>query len=197
MLNRILHRIAAYSSAYDALQVLAGRPLISRALRKWLASANGLTIDVGGGTGNLKALLPAGNVSHVCVDRDPRKLSGYVAKFRDARPLYGDATRLPVRNRTAPVVAMVAVSHHLTDVELDEALGEIARIQAPAGTFFFFDALLVPERLISRFLWARDRGAHPRTAVDIVARLQKNFQIVEQFEYTVWHRYLACRCRPL
>src|SRR3954465_14994905 len=85
-----------------------------------------------------------------------------------------DTTRMPVRNRAAPVVAMVAVSHHLIDAKLDEAFGEIARIQPPAGTFFFFffDALLVPERVISRFLWARDRGAHRRTAVDILARLQ-------------------------
>src|SRR3954470_17075431 len=109
-----------------------------------------------------------------------------------------DRTRMPVRNRAAPVVAMVAVSHHLIDAKLDEALGEIARVQPPAGTFFFFfDALLVPERVISRFLWARDRGAHRRTAVDILARLQGTFQIVKQFESTLWHRSLACRCRSL
>lgn len=195
-LNRLLHRIAAFPGGYDALQWLAGRSLVANVLRKWLVNERGLLIDVGGGTGTLKTLLPAA-VRHVCVEPDPAMLSGYVAKFRDGLPLNGDAIRLPVRDRVAPLVALIAVSHHLTDAEFEDALGEIARIQTPSGSFFFFDALLVPERMASRFLWRRDRGAHPRTAKDIVARLQKHFEMVEQFEYTLWHRYLACRCRRL
>ena len=195
-LNRALHRIAAYPRVYDALQIVAGRTFVAAALRKWLANSRGLVVDVGGGTGTLKALLPS-TVRHVCVDTDRMKLSGYAAKFPDALPLYGDAMRLPLRTRVAPQVALIAVSHHLTDAELEAALSEIARIQAPTGSFFFFDALLVPERRASRFLWRRDRGAHPRTADDIVGRLQKHFDVIERFEYTVWHRYLACRCRAL
>jgi ubiquinone/menaquinone biosynthesis C-methylase UbiE len=195
-LNRVLQRVAACPGGYDALQWLAGRPLVADVLRKWLANERGLLIDVGGGTGTLKALLPAA-VRHVCVEPNPAMLSGYVAKFHDGLPLNGDAVRLPVRDGAAPLVALIAVSHHLTDAEFDEALSEIARIQAPRGSFFFFDALLVPERLASRFMWRRDRGAHPRTAADIIARLQRHFEMVEHFEYSLWHRYLACRCRPL
>jgi ubiquinone/menaquinone biosynthesis C-methylase UbiE len=196
MLNRALHRIASHPRVYDALQVLAGRGLVAAELRKWLANARGLVIDVGGGTGGVKSLLPS-SVHHVCVDADQMKLAGYVAKFQDALPICGDATRLPFRSSVAPAVMLIAVSHHLTDAELDCALGEIARIQSPEGSFFFFDALFVPERLASRLLWRRDRGAHPRTADDIVRRLRKHFEVIERFEYTVWHRYLACSCRKL
>jgi ubiquinone/menaquinone biosynthesis C-methylase UbiE len=194
--DQALHRIANYPGGYDVLQWLAGRSLNAKIIRKWLANERGLLVDVGGGTGTLKTLLPAA-VRHVCIDPDPVMLAGYAAKFRDGLPLFGDAVRLPVRDGAAPLVALIAVSHHLTDNQLEEALGEIARIQAPHGSFFFFDALLVPERLASRFMWRRDRGAHPRTAADIIARLQKYFQMVDHFEYTLWHRYLACRCRPL
>ena len=193
-LNGALHRITAYPRVYDALQVVAGRPLVAAVLRKWLAHERGLVIDVGGGTGTLKSLLPSA-VRHVCVDTDGMKLSGYVRKFTDAVALYGDAMQLPIRSGIAPLVTLIAVSHHLTDAEFDAALAEIARIQAPAGSLYFFDALLVPERLASRFMWRRDRGAHPRTTEEIIGRLQKHFTVVDRFEYTLWHRYLACRCQ--
>lgn len=91
----------------------------------------------------------------------------------------------------------IGVSHHLTDAELDVAIGEIARIQTPTRSFFFFDPVLAPDRMASRFLWRRDRGAHPRIAKQIVGLLQKHVQVVQRFEQTVWHRYLGCRCRPL
>jgi ubiquinone/menaquinone biosynthesis C-methylase UbiE len=135
-LNRVLHSFATHPVVYDALQFLAGRWFIASALRKWLMNERGLVVDVGGGTGNLKTLLPS-DVRHVCVDTDQMKLSGYGSKFRDALPLYGDAMCLPVRSGVAPLVAFIAVSHHLTDAQLDVALGEIARIQAPTGSFFF------------------------------------------------------------
>src|SRR4051812_36602460 len=175
-LNQALHRIANAPGGYDALQWVAGRSLVANVIRKWMANERGLLVDVGGGTGTLKTLLPAA-VRHVCIDPDPVMLAGYAAKFGDGLPLFGDAVRLPVRDGAAPLVALIAVSHHLTDNQFEDALTEIARIQAPRGSFFFFDALLVPERLASRFMWRRDRGAHPRTAADIIARLQQHFEM--------------------
>ena len=194
--SSLLHRLTSNPRVYDVIQFLTGGPLAARAMRRWLAAERGLVIDVGGGTGRLKPLLPAGT-NHVCVDLDPLKLSAYAMKFADARPVYGDALHLPLRSGVAPLVALIAVSHHLTDAQLETALREAARVQAPGGQLFFLDALLIPERWASRVLWRHDQGSHPRNASGLVAALQKHFRIVERFEYTLLHRYLVCRCTAL
>ena len=181
---------------YDAIQFANGGPISDAAMRRWLANERGLVVDVGGGTGRLKRLLPR-SVRHVCIDMDELKLSGYAAKHPDALPVYGDALRLPLRSGVAQLVAFIAVSHHLTDTELAQALGEAARVQAPTGTVFFLDAILAPDRRASRFLWRHDRGAHPRTKERLLYELKKCFRVVEQFEYTLVHRYLVCRCQRL
>jgi SAM-dependent methyltransferase len=178
---------------YDALQFVTGAPIAARIMRRWLADARGLVVDVGGGTGRLKDVLPPGT-RHVCVDVDPQKLAGYVAKFQDARPLFGDALNLPVRSGAAQAVTLVAVSHHLTDQQFAIALEEIDRSLAPTGTFFFLDGIFAPQRIVSRWLWRYDGGAHPRSSEELLGRLRDRFTIVDSFEYTVWHSYLACRC---
>jgi SAM-dependent methyltransferase len=189
----LVHRIASHPRMYDAIQFITGAPAVAGIMRRWLASARGLVVDVGGGTGRIKALLPR-DTRHVCVDVDGLKLGGYARKFADAVPLYGDATRLPLRSGIAEAVTFVAVSHHLTDDELDRALGEIARVQSPKATLFFFDAVLAPTRTLSRLLWQHDRGAYPRTAEQLVGHLEKYFRVVDRFEHTIWHRYVGCRC---
>jgi SAM-dependent methyltransferase len=196
LFDSALHRVAAYSWGYDAFQVLAGRSFVSITLRRWLRNVRGLVVDVGGGTGFIKTvLLPGGR--HVAIDLDSLKLRGYTTKFVDAQALFGDARRLPVRTGAVSTVMFVAVSHHLTDPELDDAFAEIARVQTADGSLFFFDALLLPDRLASRFMWGRDRGAYPRKAADLIGRLQRRLRIVEQFEVTLRHHYLACRCQSI
>ena len=175
---------------------MAGGMFADIIMRRLLKDEGGLVIDVGGGTGRLKGLLPAA-ARHVCVDVDALKLSGYTAKYDNGMAVFGDGLRLPLRSAIAQLVLFVAVSHHLTDDELTQTLAEMARVQAPSGTVFFCDALLAPERLVSRLLWRNDRGAHPRTAERLLGELRRHFRIVEQFEYTIWHRYLVCRCQRL
>jgi SAM-dependent methyltransferase len=192
----LLHRLASRPRVYDAIQFAGGAPVVAGLMRRWLAEARGITIDIGGGTGRIKTLLPAG-ASHVCVDVDPHKLAGYVSKFRDGRPLFGDVLRLPLRSDAARAVTFVAVSHHLTDSELAIALDEIARVLAPDGTFYFLDPIFVPRRWLSRWLWRHDRGAYPRTSEQLLHHLRNRFRIVDTFEYSIWHRYLTCRCQRL
>jgi ubiquinone/menaquinone biosynthesis C-methylase UbiE len=195
-MKALLERLASSPAVYDAIQFAAGRPILDVHLRQWLAHERGLVIDVGGGTGRTKALLPAA-ARLVCIDIDWRKLSAFHARFPDASAVVADALMLPIRSAAAPLITCIAVSHHLDDRQLERALAEIARIQTPTGAFFFLDAVWIPDRRASRVLWRRDRGAHPRTAQQIREMINRYFRVVEQFEVTVWHRYVACRCMRL
>ena len=190
----LLHRLASRPKVYDAIQFAGGAPVVAGLMRRWLAEARGLTVDVGGGTGRVKSLLPTA-ARHVCVDVDPQKLAGYVSKYEHGQAVFGDALRLPLQGDVANAVTLVAVSHHLTESELTIAFDEIARVLAPNGTFYFFDAILAPNRWLSRWLWRHDRGAHPRTSEQLLYHLSSHFRIVDTFEYSIWHRYLACRCQ--
>jgi SAM-dependent methyltransferase len=195
-INGLLHRISANPVIYDAIQIATGRPIIAAALRRRLARSRGLVVDVGGGTGQVKTLLPAGT-RHVCIDVDPLKLAGYASKFPDAMPIVGDVMRLPLGTGSTPFLTFIAVSHHLDEEQFEAALRELARVQAPTGVLFFFDAVWAPDFRISRMLWKRDGGAYPRTVSRLVVSLRKHFRIVEQHEFSLWHRYLGCRCEPL
>jgi ubiquinone/menaquinone biosynthesis C-methylase UbiE len=192
----LLHRLAARSRVYDAIQFVTGGPVVAGIMRRWLAGARGIVVDVGGGTGRLKTLLPS-NARHVCVDVDGLKLSGYAAKFDDALAIHGEASMLPFRSGAVEAITFVAVSHHLSDEQLTRVLDEIARVQSSRGTFFFFDAIQVPDRFVSRLLWRHDRGAYPRTKEQLVAVLHRHFRVVDCFEHTIVHRYVACRCERL
>ncbi len=192
----LLHRLATQPRIYDAIQFMTGSLVIAGLMRHWLAGVRGLVIDIGGGTGRIKTLLPL-NSRHVCVDLDELKLSGYAAKFDDALPVHGDASMLPLRSGAVDAITFVAVSHHLTDDELGRVFKEIARVQSPNGTFFFFDAIEVPDRFLSRLLWRHDRGSYPRTKNQLVTELQRHFRVVDCFEHTIMHRYVACRCERL
>lgn len=193
-LNRSLHWLAAIPAVYDAIQLLAGRPIVAAAIRRWLAQESGLVIDIGGGTGYLKTLLPRG-MRHVCIDVEIPKLRRYVAKSVDAMPVAGDVMNLPLRTGSVDHIALVAVSHHLSDEEFELALRELARVLRPTGVLFFFDALWAPEFRVSRLLWHRDRGAHPRTREQLIDSLHRHFRVVDRIAVTAWHRYLGCRCQ--
>ena len=195
-LNRFLHRLSEYPGVYDALQILAGRPIVAAALRRWLRGVDGTVLDVGGGTGQLKTLLPR-HARHFCLDVDRRKLARYAAKFDDAVAIGGDALCLPVRSTCLERAAFVAVSHHLADDQFDVALAELARVLRPNGVLFFFDAVWVPDSRVSSFLWRRDRGAHPRTIEQLTQALQRRFRVVDPIAITAWHRYFGCHCRQL
>jgi SAM-dependent methyltransferase len=164
-------------------------------MRRWLANAQSPLVDVGGGTGRLKPLIPA-DARHICIDVDWLKLARYATRFQDGVPIYGDALSLPLRSGVARSVAFIAISHHLSDEQLDLAFSEIARVQAPGSTLFFLDSVQAADRTASRLLWRHDRGAYARTAERLLCELRKHFRVVDSFEFTILHRYFACRCQP-
>jgi hypothetical protein len=65
-------------------------------------------------------------------------------------------------------------------------LDELRRV---ATRVFFLDAVLAP-RLRSRLLWRYDRGRHPRSAATLREELAARFELLDDEEFNVQHRYL-------
>jgi SAM-dependent methyltransferase len=170
----------------DLIQRLAGARRISRRIRPLLAEADGtLVLDSGAGTGNFEALLPR-SARYLWLDTDSRKLARFRRKSR-APAILGDATRLPLRDRSVDWALAVGMSHHLSDDELGRMLDELRRVVRER--LFFLDAVVTPA-VTSRLLWRYDRGRHPRTADLLRKQLATRFNIVRDEEFTVLHRYL-------
>ena len=132
----------------------------------------------------------------ICLDIERPKLQGYSSKFTDARPLQGDATLLPVCDRSVDAVTLTLVTHHLTDLQIDLVVGEAARVLAPHGKLVVCDAIWEPSRRLGRWLWKYDRGSHPRTAEQLEAALRRRFRIVQVELFTVFHVYAMFVCEP-
>jgi ubiquinone/menaquinone biosynthesis C-methylase UbiE len=180
---------------YDLIQRSVGVSVVYRQVAPWVRFAPGMRVlDVGGGTGTLKQLFAPG-VQHFCLDVERPKLERYVQKFEDARPIQGDGTALPVRDGKADAVTLALVTHHLNDAQLEGVLNEVARVLADNGVLVLYDAVWAPTRFGSRLLWKVDRGSHPRLAEQLATAIRRNFDVVEQQQFTVIHRYVAFRCK--
>lgn len=151
------------------------------------ADLQGGLIDLGGGTGFVRSALPAG-ISYVCLDADPRKLSGLRSRWPQARAILADAGSTGLRDRSLPFACCVNVSHHLCDETFRGMLREAARICT--ARFVFLDAVRVPGRLASSILWRFDRGRYPRTEDDLRARLEQSFRHERSLVFSYLHRYL-------
>jgi SAM-dependent methyltransferase len=181
----LLGRIAANPRLYDLVQRTAGRRRIQHRLRKALAGAEGVLLDVGAGTGSVETLLPA-PVRYLWLDPDPAKLTGFRAKSKSPAIL-ADATRLPLRDRAVEWSVSIAVSHHLDDEHLARMLDELRRVTN--RRLVFLDALETP-RLLSRAMWQMDRGHHARTADVLRLQLERRFRPIHVEEFQILHRYL-------
>lgn len=91
------------------------------------------------------------------------------------------------------VVLWVALSHHLTDCQLEGALAEAGRVAR--HRLIFLDALQSPSSPVSRLLWGIDRGSHPRPAEILIAAIERHFHLEQIMRYKVYHRYLLCVAR--
>jgi hypothetical protein len=105
-----------------------------------------------------------------------------------------NAERMAIREGSVDYALSVALSHHLTDSELDGFLASVARICRRG--FIFLDAVDCPESAVSRALWKYDRGSHPRKLEDLRGRLDRYFTIETESSYRVYHAYLLCRAVP-
>jgi SAM-dependent methyltransferase len=191
LVGNALGSVAAIPGVYDVIQRSAGARRIYRIIQPILQGASdALVLDVGGGTGNLEALLPA-SALYVWLDSDPKKLRGFHAKS-EAPAILGDATSIPLRSGSVDWAVCVGVSHHLEDDRLGRMLDELRRVLT--GRLFFLDAVLTPT-WISKLLWRYDRGRHPRTADALRREIRARFRIVTDEEFAVLHEYLLVTAR--
>jgi len=186
LVARTLQRVVAVPAVYDTVQRLAGSRSLGLRLAEVLASADGaLVLDAGAGTGSLESLLPSG-ARYLWLDADERKLAGFRTKS-DSPAVLADATRIPLKDGSVDWAVSVGVSHHLDDAEFERSLDELRRVAR--DRVVFLDAVL-SDAATSRVLWRYDRGRHPRTAEVLRGVLAKRFDVLDEQEFTVRHRYL-------
>jgi ubiquinone/menaquinone biosynthesis C-methylase UbiE len=195
MLTKLLHRIVSIPRVYDTVQKLAGRDRI----RPWIAhfvtnvSAGMTVLDVGAGTGELLRILSP-TATYIWLDNDLTKLSGARAKFRDIRALLGNADQIGLKDKSVDVGVCIAVSHHLTDVQFDDALRELVRVCRMK--LIFVDPIWHPTSALSKLLWKYDRGSNPRSVEELRSHVAKFFEIEQESRNSVYHHYWLCTGSP-
>jgi ubiquinone/menaquinone biosynthesis C-methylase UbiE len=195
VLTSIAHALVAHPWVYDKVQFLAGGKHVLRRLQPVLAETKGDSVlDVGGGTGNATLILPSLR-SYICLDNDPMKLSGLKRKQLSLNGLLGDATNIPLCNKSVDDVLCLNVLHHLSDDQVLSFVREAARVARKR--FIVMDPLDRPHSIVSRALWRYDRGSHPRSKEKLRSFLESRFRIERTETFAVYHEYLICVAKPL
>jgi len=192
----LLHKFVAIPAIYDFCQWLVGASVSQRVFREEFASLGpqGRVLDVGGGTGLMRPLLPA-DWKYCCLDPDPQKLEGFRSKFPYDESLEATAFEIPIPDCSFDLCIMIAVSHHLKDEELQVALKESKRVLRSGGRFVLMDAVWNPSNIRGKFLWSVDRGNYPKTASALETHLSTQFCIDRRRVWKVHHEYALYWCR--
>ena len=185
MILRALHRIASLGPVYDLIQTICGAKFARNHFRRVLETYPGYqtVLDIGGGTGRIRSQLSAD-----CTEEP--KLVQVRKVSKGARAILGDATNTPVAGASMDLVLCVAMSHHLSEAELELALREITRTLRPGGRLMFLDALWNRRWPPGRILWSLDRGSNPRSKEALLSILTKHVRIIRQEEFRLVHQYL-------
>jgi SAM-dependent methyltransferase len=189
----LLGRLIGGPRLYNAVQIACGLRHTHARLRPLVMATGGQVIlDLGAGTGLVLPLLrqPGG---YIWLDNDPRKLEALPTDVRRLAVI-GDASRLCFRDQSVDVALCLALSHHLTDGQLEAVIQELRRVVR--RRLIFLDALDIPGRLLSRLLWKIDRGSHPRGRDTLRRAIERGFVIERLDEYAVYHRYMLCTATP-
>jgi len=187
-------KIVAQPRIYDAVQRAFGLEVTRRRLIPLLALASGgRVLDVGGGTGLFRPVVPA-SARYFVLDIDPLKLHGFATAYPKDQGILCDATHLSLRDKSIDVVMCVAVAHHLTDPQLAAMVDELARVVKRG--LIFLDPLDRPRSLVSYLLWRYDRGAYPRSVEALRAALEARFTCEHAERYVIYHEYLLWLGRP-
>jgi ubiquinone/menaquinone biosynthesis C-methylase UbiE len=191
MLTSLLHRLVAQPKVYDLVQTAVGASHIRSRLTRHLAALGDVStvLDIGGGPGTSKSLW-SDKTRYICLDIDPLKLSGYRAKNPASMAILGDATNLPIKDRSIDLVTFTSLTHHLTDDMLELLLRQTLRVLKPGGHFVLMDPLWAPYRLPGRLLWRYDRGSFPRTAEHLRRAIEPHFAITVWDQFAILHRYV-------
>jgi len=183
---------------YDKISRLAGSSAIIQVLQPHLSAIdNGSLLDVGAGTGLYLPILSP-HTKYIWSDIDLKKLEGFKARSSSHKfaPLYGmmcDSTRIALDDRAVDYVLCAALSHHIADGDLSRLFGEMARVVRKK--LIFMDAVKLPT-MLSRVLWAIDRGAFPRSETSLCSMIERDFDIESKQSLKIYHKYLVCVCTP-
>ena len=177
---------------YDLVQNLAGQARVAERLEQALSRLpHDRTLDVGSATGGFALRL---GVDPVLLDNDLRPLLAVRRRALATRAVAADGALLPFPSRSFNVTLCVAVSHHLEDETLPRLVSELSRVTS--GHLLFLDPVRNDSRWISRWLWRYDRGRHPRARSELLAILERAFNLVEIVDFAVYHQYLLCVASP-
>ena len=193
-MRSLAHWAVSHGRIYDLVQFLLGRSVSARRLRHYVAQTAGASVlDLGAGTGHMRDLVPA-SAKYVWLDCDVQKLRTFRKKHPLDPAVFSDATRLCIRDKSVDYATCVAVTHHLSDLELHLLFSEIARVVRKR--LIFLDALWRDTSRISRLLWKYDRGSYPRTVDELSSALERWFKIENSERYSIHHEYLLCTATP-
>lgn len=195
---RLLHELVSIPVVYDISQKLAGGKLTQEILRQelWSLPEKGSALDVGGGTGRLRPLMPP-RWRYTCLDTDPKKLKGFKKKYEKDQSINASGCHMPVPDQSYDICLMKSVAHHLNIDDLTASLKEIKRVLRPGGLLFLVDPIWCPSNLRGRILWYLDRGNFPRTKEALTNHLTNNFLIERKRFWRVNHNYALFWCRKI
>lgn len=177
---------------YDLVQTALGvRRTFARLSPRLSAMRDSLVLDVGGGTGLYRPLLPA-TARYICLDSDPLKLTR--AQATASRLIHGSATQIPLASKSVDYALCIALAHHLPDAALGEAFSEIARVVR--RRIVFLDPLARSGPSVGKLLWLLDAGSHPRSQQTLLRELSHHFRCENIESYSLYHRYLLCDAVP-
>lgn len=179
---------------YDQVQVCFGLGGVQARVRPYIAALHGKRVlDVGAGTGLYRPMLPP-TAQYCWWDLDPGKLARYRERRGAHWAVLGDATRLSFQDRTMDAALCVTMAHHLSDVELEAMLADVARVVRER--LIFVDAVTATGSLASALLWRWDNGKFPRSAEALQAAIGRHFAIEISETFRVYHHYWLCVARP-
>lgn len=195
MLAQLIHRIASNPWVYDQAQYYtSGFRRICRRLAPHLARSEGkVVLDVGTGTGNFIPLIHP-SAFYIGLDLDPIKLRRHRKKWPSKAVFQGDASRLPIRDKSIGFAFCTYLAHHIPDDELPNFFSELARVVD--GELVFVDAVLNEKSAISRYLCKYDVGSFLRPQEKVLAALEPWFEIEHVESYSIWHHFVLCVGRP-
>jgi len=191
----IVHQLVSIPAIYDLSGKLAGGNISQTILRQELSSLpkTGSALDVGGGTGLIRPLLP-NTWKYTCLDCDPQKLKGFKEKYPTDKILNASATDIPAPDESYDLCILSCVSHHLETSELKCALNEISRVLRKGGLLMFYDAIWNPKNIKGKLLWFLDRGSFPRPENELEGLLKKKYFIRRKRSFKVFHEYIISWC---
>ena len=195
MLKSAAHALVSHPWVYDKVQWLAGTERVFGRLAPHVKKTLGdVILDIGGGTGNSISVVPSAS-DYIWLDNDPLKLQGFRRKHPTLIGIIGDATSIPLRDKSVDDVLCTAVLHHLSDGQLSRFFQETARVVRKK--LIVLDPVERKTSIVSRTLWKYDRGSHPRSVETLCAAMSASFSIEQTERFAVLHEYLICVGSPL